>query len=157
MSARAQGSPAQRTGLLAASLALALVFAACGRDAEEATVEPAPAPPGATAAVEVTDVQLGTSVGADRRIANATDNFRPTDTIYVSVVTTGSSASSTLTARFTYEDGQVVDESSQTISPTGSDATEFHISKPDGWPAGEYQVEILLDGRSVEREEFEVE
>jgi hypothetical protein len=153
MAARAWTSG--RATALAASLALALVASACGRDRAEAPAE-RPAPP-AAAAVEVTDVELGTSVGSDRRIVDATDTFRSTDTIYVSVLTRGSAARSELTARFTYEDGQLVDESTQTISPTGSDATEFHVSKPDGWPAGDYEVEILLDGRSVEREEFKVE
>lgn len=144
-----------RATALAASLALALLASACNRDAAEAPAEqPAPAP---AAAVEVTDVELGTSVGSDRRVVDATDTFASADTIYVSVLTRGSAARSELTARFTYQDGQLVDESTQTIAPTGSDATEFHISKPDGWPAGEYEVEILLDGRSVEREEFRVE
>jgi hypothetical protein len=154
MAARAWTS--SRATALAASLALALLAAACNRDTAEAPAEQ-PAPPPAAAAVEVTDVELGTSVGSDRRIVDATDTFRSTDTIYVSVVTSGSAARSELTARFTYEDGQLVDESTQTIAPTGSDATEFHVSKPDGWPAGEYEVEILLDGRSVEREDFRVE
>jgi uncharacterized protein YfaS (alpha-2-macroglobulin family) len=96
-------------------------------------------------------------VGADRRVSAPTNAFRPTDTIYASVVTTGSAPSATLTARFTYQDGQLVNESSQTIAPTGSDATEFHISKPDGWPAGQYRVEVLLDGRSVSTKDFQVQ
>ncbi|MGH7447493.1 MAG: hypothetical protein ACRELT_08025, partial [Longimicrobiales bacterium] len=63
---------------------------------------------------------------------------------------------STLTARWTFEDGQVVEETAQTISPTGQTVTEFHISMDGGLPAGSYQVEILLNGQSVEQEEFEV-
>jgi hypothetical protein len=35
--------------------------------------------------------------------------------------------------------------------------SEFHVSKPDGWPAGEYEVKLLLDSRSVEHEDFRVE
>jgi uncharacterized protein YfaS (alpha-2-macroglobulin family) len=150
---------ARVAALRGAALAVSLLVlaAGCGRDQAEAPAGGTVAP-GAPAALEVTDVELGTAVGSDRRITQATDRFRSTDTIYVSVLTSGGSgASSQLTARFTYEDGQLVDESSQTITPSGSDATEFHVSKPDGWPAGEYEVEILLDGRSVEREEFEVE
>jgi hypothetical protein len=23
------------------------------------------------------------------------------------------------------------------------------VSKPDGWPAGDYEVEVMLDGKSV--------
>jgi hypothetical protein len=150
----AAARPASRVAALAACLALSLLAAGCGRDdGADSTATPAPV----AAAVEVTDVELGRSVGSDRRIIDATDTFRSTDTIYVSVATSGTSSSTELTARFTFEGGQLVDESTQTIAPTGSDATEFHVSKPDGWPAGEYEVEILLDGRSVEREDFRVE
>lgn len=153
----AAARPSSRAAALAACLALSLLAAGCGRDDDaDSTATPRSAPP-AGAAVEVTDVELGRSVGSDRRIVDATDTFRSGDTIYVSVATSGTSSSTELTARFTFEDGQLVDESTQTIAPTGSDATEFHVSKPDGWPAGEYEVEILLDGRSVEREEFRVE
>jgi hypothetical protein len=35
-------------------------------------------------------------------------------------------------------------------------ANEFHISKPDGWPAGDYQVEISLDDKPVGTKKFSV-
>ena len=57
----------------------------------------------------------------------ATDEFRRTDTIYVSVDTEGTAVGAALLARWTYEDGQVVDETTQTISPSGPAITEFHI------------------------------
>ncbi len=153
-------SPAPRAVAVVLCLCLAAFGAACSKKPAEA---PAPAPPppapapAPAPAVQVTDVQLGTAVGSDRRVTTATAVFRPTDTIYASVLTSGSAASATLTARFTYQDGQLVNESSQTIAPTGSDATEFHISKPDGWPAGQYKVEILLDGLSVSTKAFQVQ
>jgi hypothetical protein len=61
-----------------------------------------------------------------------------------------------LKARWTYQDGQVVDETEQAIAPTGDAATEFHISKPDGWPVGQYRVEVFLDGNPVQAMEFQV-
>lgn len=150
MSARTVARPG--TALL---LAACFLVAACGRDEAEAPAGGTAAP--TASALEVTDVELGTAVGSDRRVTDATDDFAPTDTIYVSVLTSGGEGTTAeLTARFTYQDGQLVDESSQSIRPTGSDATEFHVAKPDGWPAGDYQVEILVDGRSVERKDFEV-
>lgn len=139
------------------SLLLASVLAAgCdrGREAETGTAEEDPTT--AMAAVEVTDVSLGRAIGADKSVTEATDTFAPTDTIYVSVRTEGAAASATLGARWTFEDGQVVDESSQTIAPTGPAVTEFHISKPDGWPAGRYEVAISLDGQPAETRSFTV-
>ena len=58
--------------------------------------------------------------------------------------------------RWTYGDGQLVNEQSQQIAPTGPSSSEFHIAKPDGWPAGTYKVEILADGTSVASKNFEV-
>lgn len=144
---------------VALSMALAGTTSACNRDAE--VDDDAAMPPAAESAAEaiaVADVELGKSVGADMRINdNAdTDDFAPMDTIYAAVETRGTGDNSTLTARWTFEDGQVVDETSQTISPTGPAVTEFHISKPDGFPTGDYSVEILLNGMSAERSEFEV-
>ncbi|TAH44492.1 MAG: hypothetical protein EYC71_08575 [Gammaproteobacteria bacterium] len=82
--------------------------------------------------------------------------FATTDTIYASVDTSGVAASATLAARWTFGDGQLVDESSQSIAPTGPATTTFHISKPSGWPVGSYKVDISLDGAPVASQGFEV-
>ena len=82
--------------------------------------------------------------------------FTPQDTIYAAVSTTGSAANAVLNAKWTYQDGQTVNESSQTIAPSGPAVTTFHISKPDGWPAGTYKVEISLDGKPVASKDFSV-
>jgi len=113
--------------------------------------------PAASAGVKVTDIEVGRSVAPDKTIADETDSFRPTDTIYVSVKTDGTGPNATLTARFTYEDGQLVDESRQDIVASGASAvTEFHLSKPDGWPAGDYKVEVLLNGTPAGSRDFKV-
>ena len=108
------------------------------------------------AAVTVTDVTLGRAIGPDKAITDKTDDFKPADTIYASIATDGTAKSTSLRARWTYQDGQVVDDSSHTIAPNNKERTEFHIAKPDGWPAGNYQVEVFVDGRSVETKKFEV-
>ena len=59
-------------------------------------------------------------------------------------------------ARWTFEDGQVVDEKTEAIAPTGEAWTEFHISKPGGLPKGKYKVEVFLDSKSAGTKEFEV-
>jgi hypothetical protein len=113
--------------------------------------------PASETGVKVTNIDVGRSVSADKTIDEKTDSFRPGDTFYVSVETEGSGPSATLTARWTFEDGQVVDESTQNIAPTRSvTATEFHLSKPDAWPAGEYKVEVLLNGTSAGTRDFSV-
>jgi hypothetical protein len=130
-------------------LAAMLVVTACAKETPEKTT-PAPT------AFSVTGVELGRGIGGDKRVAEKTATFRPNDVIYASVLTTGATATATLKARWTYEDGQVVDETEQTIAPTHDAATEFHISKPDGWPTGKYRLEVFLNGASVKTHDLEV-
>ena len=155
--------------LLALGLAGVLAIAACNKSPENAPppatkTPPAPAtvsapPPAATPAqqgVSVTSVDLGTAVGADQKVTSPTTTFSPKDTIYAAVSTTGTASNAALGAKWTYQDGQIVNDSSQTIAPTGPAVTTFHISKPDGWPAGNYKVEISLDGNMVSSKDFSV-
>lgn len=160
--------PERTLSLLALALAGALTLVACNKGPENApapatTPPPAPVattpPPAAAPAqqgVSVTSVDLGTAVGADQKVTSPTTSFSPKDTIYAAVATTGSATSATLGAKWTYQDGQTVNDSSQTIAPTGPAVTTFHISKPDGWPAGNYKVEISLDGNAVSSKDFSV-
>lgn len=138
-----------RTSILALTLA-AVLSAACTEN------------PGATGTtgtgvgVRVSQIDMGRSLNADKTINDNTDSFKPNDAIYASIVTEGSAATATLKARWTYQDGQVVNESTQTITPTGNARTEFHISKPDGWPTGKYKLEAFLNGSSSATKDFEV-
>ncbi len=121
--------------------------------ADTAATAPAPAAPEAFAVSEVT---LGKAIGADKRVASPITTFGPKDTIYASVATTGSAPSKTLTAKWTFQDGQTVKQGTETIAPTGPAVTEFHIDKKNGWPVGKYKVEIAVDGTPATTKEFEV-
>ena len=148
----------QQLTLIIALAAVPALFA-CTRKAEEDRVDTTPPAtvPGTTETVRVTDVDLGNAIGADKKVTgNEDDEFKPSDVIYASVATEGTGSNATLTARWTFEDGQTVEETSQTISPTGPANTEFHVSKPSGWPEGKYKLEILLNGASAKTEEFKV-
>jgi hypothetical protein len=107
-------------------------------------------------AVSVVNVAVGRAIGIDKRVTSPVDTFSPNDTIYASVETQGASPSTTLSARWTFQDGQTVSEETQSIAPTGPAITEFHVSKPDGLPPGSYKVEIMLDGASVRTATFKV-
>ena|SRR5256885_2304486 len=111
---------------------------------------------GTDSGVRVSQVDLGRSLTSDKMIGERTDSFKPNDMIYASVATEGASSAATLKARWTFQDGQVVNESTQTISPTSGARTEFHISKSDPWPAGKYKLEVFLNGASVATKDFTV-
>lgn len=151
------------------AVAAASVFAlvACGKKEQPAPPPPAPAPapmaapapPPAPVGVSVSAVTLGKAVGADKKVTAATDTFAKGDTIHAAVDTTGT-GTATLTAKWTFtKDGKTVPvkEDTATIAPTGPATTEFHISKPDGWPVGTYQVEVQIDGKPAGSKPFKVQ
>jgi hypothetical protein len=139
----------------------ALALAACGKKEEPKTVPapaPLPAPTPAPAGIAVSSVTVGNAIGVDKKVTVAADVFAKTDTIYASVDTTGSGTAK-LDAKWTYHKGAdvvVVSEDSMTINATGPATNEFHVSKPDGWPAGDYEVEVMLDGKSAGSRKFTV-
>ena len=115
---------------------------------------PAPVP----APFRVVSVDLGKQLAADKKVAQPTTKFAPSDTIYASVATEGAAPSVALKARWTYgAEGQLVNESAQTIAPTGPANTEFHIAKPSGWPSGNYKVEISANDKVASVKEFSVD
>jgi hypothetical protein len=136
-------------GMLAA---LILALNACGKKEEAPKPQSIPAPTSVPATgVTVLTITLGNAIGADKKVTQAADSFGKKDTIYASVDTTGAGTTS-LKAKWTYRtNGQetIVNEATQTIAPTGAASNEFHISKPDGWPAGDYQVEIFVADKSA--------
>lgn len=142
-----------RRALLACVL-LALALPACKRNTESPI---APTPPvSSTPAFRVTSVDVGNMIDTSKRVANPGSEFTPADTIYASVVSEGSSPEVSMVARWTYQDGQVVNETKQVIAPTGPAVTEFHIARASGWPAGKYKVEVTANGSPAGSREFEV-
>ena len=146
--------------------AAVMAIAACGKKEEPPKPTAAPAPPPvqapapapAPAGVTVSTINLGKAVGADKKVSAATDTFGKADTIYAAIDTTGA-GTATLKAKWTYhKDGKeaLVKEDTQTIAPTGPATSEFHISKPDGWPVGDYQVEVFAGDKSAGVKKFSV-
>jgi hypothetical protein len=134
------------------------VAIACSRTettrTETATPGSSPAV-GSASNARVTDVEVGRNINPDKTIKDKADNFAPADTIYVSVKTDGAAQGAKLQTRWSFND-KVVEESSEMISPTGPAVTEFHLSKPDGWPVGNYRIEVLLNGVPAGSKSFEV-
>ncbi len=104
--------------------------------------------------LHIRTIQVGRSLNSDNSVGNITTQFKPTDTIYAAVLT-DATGSGTITARWTYA-GRPVSEENKKVSYRGEAATEFHIRNSGGFPEGNYQVEILLDGTSVGTREFKV-
>lgn len=96
--------------------------------------------------VGVSSLTLGNAIGADKKIAAPLEAFGPKDTIYASVETTGVGHAK-LRALWTFVRGEQtakVDETVIEFDSTAPAVNEFHVSKPSGWPKGDYKVEIFL-------------
>jgi hypothetical protein len=118
-------------------LGLALVIAACSGNLTARTI------------------QVGKSLNSDNSIGTLTSTFKPNDTIYASVLTDGSGRG-TISAKFSYG-GRIISEPEKRVSLKGSGATEFHIEYSGGFPAGDYDIELFLNGASIGTRRVRVE
>ena len=129
-----------RTTLVrAAAIALIIPVLASCKKKEEAYTDTSTTtiPPAAPAAValKVDEIDVGKGLNPDKTLRDNTDDFGVRDTIYAAVKTEGASAGSKLDAKWTYNNGQLVKEDSQNISPSGGETRhEFHITKATAWP-----------------------
>lgn len=159
------------TYAVAAALVASLALAGCKKKEEPApppppaaetpAPAPAPAPAPVAATATVASLDLGSAVGADKKVTAAATSFKPKDTIHASVTTNTSDPTATVAtkigAKWTYQDGQTVKEDPAVdVQATNGGVTEFSINSPKGFPEGKYKVEISQDGNVVQSKDFEV-
>jgi len=101
-------------------------------------------------------VEIGRSIRPDQTMQDATFLFIPTNEVWISVVVEGTAPKATLQARWLTARGEVLEQSSQDITPNGHTVTAFHIARPNGWALGHYRVEVLLNGTLAGTRDFEV-
>ncbi|MBI2797143.1 MAG: hypothetical protein HYX65_10605 [Gemmatimonadetes bacterium] len=128
-------------------LAALIASAACGKKEE---------PPKPALAFKVQSVDLGKSIGANKRIMKPATTFGPRDTIYVVVNSVGVSSSVTMQATWKDAKGTTISDYSQTVAPNGAAATEFHVSHTRGWPVGKYSVIVTANGSAAGTRAFDV-
>jgi hypothetical protein len=103
----------------------------------------------------VTNIQTGRSLNSDNSVGALTTTFKPSDTIYVAVLTEGS-GSATIGAKFSHL-GRVVAEPEKKVSYRGAAATEFHLDYTGGAPTGEYDIEVFFNGQPAGMRRVRVE
>lgn len=120
------------------------------------TGAPPPMAEGNMAAVNVSSVTVGKTAAADKSVAT-TAMFAPKDEIIVSVRTDGTANNANVGAKLTFQDGQVAGEQSATLNTTGAETTNISFKNANGWPAGKYRAEVMVDGKAAGTpQEFEV-
>lgn len=147
--------PASRPLPLILAIAIAIGLGACNNTAPAPTAKPAQAI-AVTAPIDVTRLILGTAIGPDGTIAQPTATFKPADTIHAAVTTERAWHDVALKARWTFQDSSVVNETTKTISPTGTLVTDFQLTNDAGWPIGRYKLEILVNDQLAAVTEYTV-
>jgi hypothetical protein len=105
--------------------------------------------------LHVMAIQTGKSLNSDNSVATHAASFRPKDTMYVSVLT-DARGSGTITTRWSLG-GRVINEVKKDVSYNDAAATDFRFQAADGFPVGEYTIEVLVDGMSVGTRRVRVE
>lgn len=105
--------------------------------------------------LNVTTLQLGRSLNSDDSIAAHATRFKPDETVHVAVIT-DNVASGTITARWSFR-GRMVSQEDKKVSYRDLAATEFRLHYAGGFPAGEYTVEIEVDGMPAGSRDFVIE
>ena len=158
--APAPTTTAPATGHTAAAPASATTSAATAAPASSAAAMASTAPATAPAGeLKVASVTVGGAVGNDHKVSKAKTTFSPSDkAIYASVATEGYDDGVALSAQWTYLEGkgELVNTTSQSIATDGPATTTFKVQNPNAWPEGKYKVEIAVNGKPVDTQNFEI-
>jgi len=118
--------------------------------------EAAPQPMTAAAGVNVSAVTVGKTAAADKTVTSVA-LFAPKDDIIVSIRTDGSANNANVAAKLTFQNGQVAGEQNQVVNTTGAETTNISFKNANGWPAGKYRADVMVDGKAAgSPQEFEV-
>ncbi len=75
--------------------------------------------------------------------------------MYVSVLTNGRGAG-TVTVKWSFY-GRVIHEVTKKVSYNDQAATDFRFQAADGFPVGDYTIEVIVDGKTFETRRVKVE
>ena len=163
-----------------------LVLAACGKDqpadtgaastgaAPNAAGSAAPAASGSvdagTAALNagepplpdlgdfrIVSVLMGGTIDDGHVVLSDTRQLAAAQPIYASVLSIGAHQGLKLSADWIAPDGKSFAKSEQPIVPDSDLATTFKVENPAGWPVGDYQLRIAINGHTVRTEAFTVQ
>lgn len=147
------------------ALAGTVALAACRKDEPAPATDPAAVPMASTPttpandgamggsapmgqAVSVQSITIGSAAAEDGSVS-AQGVVASRDPIIVSIRTDGAASGVPVTARLTYQDGQVAGEESVTLDTSGPEVTNITFRNSNPWPAGRYNIHVTVDGRTV--------
>ena len=105
--------------------------------------------------LNVVTIQTGKSLNTDHSIGTHAASFRPKDTMYVSVLTEGRGAGK-VTVKWSLN-GRVLHQLTKKLSYNDQAATDFRFQAADEFPLGDYTIEVIVDGKTIETRRVKVE
>ena len=106
------------------------------------------------APLALANIQTGRALNQDGSVASISTLFKPNETIYVSVQTTGE-APGTISVKWKYQ-GRVIDEPTKQVDYSGPASTAFQLQNSARFPEGDYSVDIIINGEQVGSRSFKV-
>ena len=105
--------------------------------------------------LKIVTIQTGKSLNTDHSVGAHTMSFRPKDTMYVSVLTEGRGAG-TITVKWRFG-GQVIKDVTKKVAYNDQAATDFRFQAADEFPIGDYTIDVIVDGKTIETRRVKVE
>jgi len=106
---------------------------------------------------QIASVLLGNAVDDGHVVVVDTRQLAAKQPLYASVLSIGAHQGLKLSADWIAPDGHSFVKSEQPIVPDSDLSTTFKVENPQGWPAGDYQVRIAINGHTVRTEAFTVQ
>jgi hypothetical protein len=141
--------------LMIIALTATVAFVGCGKKEEpKPVVQQAPPPPPAPA---IADVVLAKGFDASWNAVEPTTAFKPKDRINALVKTANALPGNTVAATWWYvKTNQVVKSDTIALAQPGANNTQFFIERAKGWPAGDYRLDVTLNGGALRSTMFQV-
>jgi hypothetical protein len=105
--------------------------------------------------LNIVTVQTGKSLNTDHSVALHAGSFRRKDTMYVSVLTEGRGAGK-VTVKWSLG-GRVLHQVTKKLSYNAQAATDFRFQAADEFPLGDYTIDVIVDGQTIETRRVKVE
>jgi hypothetical protein len=106
--------------------------------------------------VRVVGVDFGQQVDSSNRLTDESDTFAPSDTIYASVRTKGSSPKTVLGVRWKNATGDEINMNNIVIRPSGDTSTLFALHHLVDLDTGQYSLDMRVNGKVVKTASFTV-
>lgn len=138
-------------------LALTVAFVGCGKKEEPKPavqeVQTPPPPPSPA----IADVVLAKGFDAAWNAVDPTTTFKPKDRINALVKTVDAAQGNTVAATWWYvKTNQLIKSDTIALVQNGANNTQFFIERAKGWPAGDYRIDVTLNGGAPRQATFTV-